>query len=302
MNVYIKSFNRPFYLDRCVRSIKFNVKGADKIIVLDDGTLSSYQRRLAAMHPDIEIRSSGADDGKVKLLREEDFRGIQARYPVASDFWISEMRKEEGPYFFLLEDDAWVSRRLDLDLIETSLRERNAVIYKCWWPDRIRHDVQEVLCAANGQAIEYFDFEARQIRDLYAAWIVAFAVFRVDYWTSNFSGLKRLADEATQLCNVQDYLLQHPDARFAKSRERTVFQGWAVPGRSTPEYYDKGLKQHLYMDALNDSWFSGQFNVAEGYPFDFSDEYLVSLFRERIPSEAIDVWKDWKAREVRYFY
>ena len=95
MNTYIKSFNRPFYLDRCIRSIKFNVKGCDKIIVLDDGTLSKYVTRLVALHPDVEFRSSVADDGKYELLRSEKFDLIQQCYPLASDFWTAELRREQ---------------------------------------------------------------------------------------------------------------------------------------------------------------------------------------------------------------
>jgi len=302
--VYIKSFNRPFYLDRCIRSIRFNVKGCSRIIVLDDGTLSKYVTRLSSLHPGVEFRSSGADDRKYELLRAERFDQIQSDYPVASDFWSAELRKETAPYFFLLEDDAWVCRRLDLARIVASLVAHNAVMYKCWWPDEVEslHQVTQSLRAPDGQGIDYYDFTATKIVDLYVAWVVAFAVFRADYWLNNFAGIKRMADEHTQLCNVQDFISAQPQSRFAKSPQRIVYQGWAIPGRSTPEYYDKGLRQHLYMDALNEAWFEGRFDVDQGYPFDYSDDYLRSVLASRLPEDVVNVWQQWKTREIRYAY
>jgi len=41
-HIIIKSFNRPYYLDRCLQSIYKFVKGNFKIIVLDDGTPGKY--------------------------------------------------------------------------------------------------------------------------------------------------------------------------------------------------------------------------------------------------------------------
>ena len=38
MDIIIKSFNRPYYLDRCILSILKNVKGDFKIKIVDDGT------------------------------------------------------------------------------------------------------------------------------------------------------------------------------------------------------------------------------------------------------------------------
>lgn len=304
VNVYIKSFNRPFYLDRCIRSIKFNVVGYSKIIVLDDGTLSKYIKRLSDLHPEVEFRSSGADDRKYELLRAECFSQIESDYPVASDFWLAELSKEPSSYFFLLEDDAWVCRRIDLTRIVQSLELNNAVMCKFWWPDEVEelHRVTHSLRAHDGQGIDYYDFSATKIVDLYVAWVVAFAVFRTDYWLNNFSGIKRMADEQTQLCNVQAFISAHPQSRFAKSPRRIVYQGWAVPGRSTPEYYDKGLRQHLYMDALNEAWFDEDFDVDQGYPFDYSDEYIQTKLRLRLPRNAVDVWKEWKVRDIRYAY
>ncbi|HEY7821953.1 MAG TPA: glycosyltransferase family 2 protein, partial [Acidimicrobiia bacterium] len=113
-NVYIKSFARPFYLDRCIRSIRFNLRGHDRIVVLDDGTERAHLDRIRDLHPDVEIRSSGADDGKMALLRQEKFSEIAARYPSAPRFWVSEIGEDPHDYTLVLEDDAWLTRHVDL--------------------------------------------------------------------------------------------------------------------------------------------------------------------------------------------
>lgn len=42
MQILIKSFNRPHYLERCLKSIIKHVVGYDEIVVLDDGTPDIY--------------------------------------------------------------------------------------------------------------------------------------------------------------------------------------------------------------------------------------------------------------------
>ena len=304
MNIYIKSFNRPFYLDRCIQSIMLNVKDFRRIIVLDDGTQSQYLHKLKALHPNVEFRSSGATDRKLELLRVENFSAIQMEFPEPSDFWFDELNKDPDDYFFLIEDDAWFSRRLDLTMIRMSLEREGGVIYKCWWPEirNKNHHVDLSLMAANGMSIEYFHSRINNISDIYAYWIVAFAIFRRDYWLNNFSGIKRMADEKSQLCNAMNFIQHHPEVRFSKSASRIVYQGWAVPGRSTPEYYDKGLRQHLYMDVLNDAWLAGSLDVSESFPHDFSNAYLLKFFTDHLSTEAITIWHKWKTQEIKYQY
>ena len=56
VTILIKSFNRSYYLDRCLQSIARHVKGDYQIIVLDDGTPKKYLSRLTEKHPHITIK------------------------------------------------------------------------------------------------------------------------------------------------------------------------------------------------------------------------------------------------------
>jgi hypothetical protein len=301
MNIYIKSFNRPFYLDRCIRSIKFNVTGYDKIIVLDDGTLSVYLSRISQLYPDVEIRSSGADDGKIKLLRQERFDEIAAKYPSATAFWVREIANDKNDYCMVVEDDVWVVRRLNLTALLPELVQNQAVICKFWWGST-QHQITAQKACAGGPVLEYFEAAYDQLEDAYSIWIVAFAVFRRDYWINSVSAARRLADERSQLIAASEFAAKHPTVRYAKTQVRTIFQGWMLPARSTPEYYDKGLIQHLYMDALNDAWLAGQIAPTDGFPFDFPKAAIRDVLATKLAAPAVRIWDEWHRREVVYFY
>ena len=46
VNIFIKSFNRPYYLDRCLQSIENFVEGDLWVKVLDDGTPEKYLKKI----------------------------------------------------------------------------------------------------------------------------------------------------------------------------------------------------------------------------------------------------------------
>ena len=46
VNIFIKSFNRPYYLDRCLQSIENFVEGDFCVKVLDDGTPETYLSKI----------------------------------------------------------------------------------------------------------------------------------------------------------------------------------------------------------------------------------------------------------------
>ena len=59
MDLLIKSFNRPYYLDRCIQSIYLNIHDNNfNIIVLDDGTPKKYLDKLLEKFPSITILKS----------------------------------------------------------------------------------------------------------------------------------------------------------------------------------------------------------------------------------------------------
>ena len=70
VNIFIKSFNRPFYLDRCLQSIENFVEGDFCVKVLDDGTPETYLSKIKEKHPKIEIIKSENYQNKVAAIAE----------------------------------------------------------------------------------------------------------------------------------------------------------------------------------------------------------------------------------------
>ena len=55
MQILIKSFNRPYYLDRCLASIKKFVVGYQKVLIMDDGTPQNYLDKIKQKFPFVEV-------------------------------------------------------------------------------------------------------------------------------------------------------------------------------------------------------------------------------------------------------
>ena len=69
MDILIKSFNRPYCLDRCIQSIYANVLDTTiSIKVLDDGTPSRYLEKLQIKYPKILIYKSSYYNEKSEAI------------------------------------------------------------------------------------------------------------------------------------------------------------------------------------------------------------------------------------------
>lgn|GEM_PF-1791518 len=302
LNIYIKSYNRPFYLERCLRSIQKNVQGYNRIYVLDDGTLSKYLERLISNYPDVTFLYSGADDGKFQLVREQRFAEIRKRYRDPSSFWIENISKDEGQYFWLLEDDTWICQPIDLQATERVLTNSGTAILKVTWcidgPDRIfSSQVYRSEVISNSCNVQYFVPHLRSLRDLYQVYGLALHIFGKQYWLNAVNDLRYFLDEDSQLRRVLNYIRRkdNRDILFAKTENRHLYWGWAIPGRSDPLYYRLGLKQHIFTDALNEAWLAGSLNVMDDFPRDIGIDHLLDIFSysgiDKLQIDSYNIWR-----------
>ncbi len=311
MNIYIKSFNRPFYLERCIQSIKFNVSGDFRIVVLDDGTQKKYLDELKRRHPDILFRHSGADDDKYELVRLKKYDLVRQRYIEPSRFWMNEIEREESSYFILLEDDTWFVEQLNVDQLQNLLDRYHPLIVKFFWGSKQLAGDDKVTKRTFLDDRVQIDFFWPRIRDRsvdpYKIWIVCMAVYEKKYWLDCFRNIKDMTDEATQLAVAYETFRRNRNRyAYAKTKKRFIYQGWIVPGRSDPLYEEYGLDSQLYIDALNSLWLSGELVPLENYPYDFSERYIVSNLHSFLKQEEIEKWKKWIRGDLfphnRYYY
>ena len=88
-DIFIKSFNRTFYLDRCLESIKKFVSGNYKITILDDGTPQKYLDKIKLKYPQIEIlKSSNYTEKSSAIISGKEINGFQ----IPTDLWINAVK------------------------------------------------------------------------------------------------------------------------------------------------------------------------------------------------------------------
>ncbi len=75
--IIIKSFNRPYYLERCLHSIYACVKGNFEIKILDDGTPKKYLEVTKSKFPNAKIITSSQYQDKIKAIEDNILKGIK---------------------------------------------------------------------------------------------------------------------------------------------------------------------------------------------------------------------------------
>jgi hypothetical protein len=130
--------------------------------------------------------------------------------------------------------------------------------------------------------------------NLWQIWYPCLAVLSKEYWINGLSKMAHVNDEDSQLEQSHKFLCERP-VTFAHTDSRRMYQGWAIPARSDPQYRNVGLEEYHFIDALNDVWLEGRLDCMEGYPHDFSEECLLAIFVGKVPQSQIDLWRAFRA-------
>jgi len=339
MNIYIKSFNRPLYLERCIKSIYLNVKNYKKIIILDDGTLPEYLEVLHNKYTELEIRISPGAKQKEQIIRSmiSDFNQKKdmstTKYPNISpaDFWTSEIGRDSEDYCMILEDDIWFTQKLDLDLIEKNMEFNNTLNVKLIWLGNKKisggeYKIEEVLLddklilqyvkpplitkleksKAYNLYLKYCKRFILNKVEIYSIYQVAMAIYKKDYWLNSWKGIPKWNDERYQLKKAVDYIreafLRGENPRFAKTEKEVLCHGFSTSVTLNGHALNKGLNCLVFNEFLNRKWLQGKINVMESYPKDFSEEYLINVLRDAgMVDEDISKWQQWKREVIKQY-
>jgi hypothetical protein len=112
MLILIKSYKRPYLLEFTIQSIIKNVVGEYFIVVIDDGTPQVYLDKIKKRYHQVSIEKSAYYEKKSRIdgnLLNQDKKLILPH----SD-WNFYVKKYATDYFLILEDDQFVSEKLDL--------------------------------------------------------------------------------------------------------------------------------------------------------------------------------------------
>lgn len=324
MDIIIKSFNRPYYLDRCIQSIrKFVVHSDYRIIILDDGTPDKYLKKISEKYSDITILKSHLYDEKVIAI-ENDVPNINSKVPM--DLWI-DAAKSASDYFVLLEDDIWLTDYIALNDLLISLRKDNVQMLKLFWLGNAKlisdHIVKKesffsiykpnlytrnpflyklffVSSRFNIQRIMSFLTIYTKARALnyYSIYSVAGAVFRREYFLSLWNNHTNTINEGLQLINAVRFLNKNKNVTFGRTNKEVVKTSFLSAATNEHKSYENvSIDMFVFNKIINEAWYEGELDAMSNFPNDLNPETIQKILRDKNAANANEEeWIKWVER------
>ncbi|HOX84137.1 MAG TPA: hypothetical protein PLJ60_17210 [Chryseolinea sp.] len=320
MDIVVKSFFRPYYLERCLRSIKLKVKGDYTVTVLDDGTPEKYLTAIHSRFPDIRIIKSKEYDLKTEQIHQH-LKGHQ-KYenrliPVA--LW-KNFIADCSEYFLLLEEDAWITDPISVDDIQKVMQESDLLIVKLGWnsneklvsglKQQLQQGIEEFIIDLPSISLSilkpYFNdtFRVRSILNklgwstskftlpYYKLYTVSSAFFNKEYWQYIWTDAESRVDEPSQLLRAVEWRVKVGTGRYGKTVEEFIKTSFI-----TSSYNSFKLNQFDMIrlnSILNEAWLSGEFDSMLNFPKDYDVKILQQIVIKRNdPLCTVADWNSW---------
>jgi hypothetical protein len=327
MDVLIKSFNRPYYLDRCIQSIYENVVDSKLVIkVLDDGTPVKYLEKIQKKFPEIEIIKSEFYFEKSKAI-EKNSSALNTTIPIR--LWLNAAHNVTE-YFLLLEDDIWFTEKINLEETYEFLEKENIFSLKLFWLNNpklvhgktIKTDKHTVIYKPvvftknpllhriifritryNNRKIMrflklYSDEKALQYYSIYN---VAGAVFHKKYFLSLWNQHQNQVDEHLQLRNAVKFWHSNPKMQFARTEEEVLATGFS--SSATNKNYETGqFDIFTFNKILNEAWFEDRLLSVTDFSNDLSKREIEAILLENNdPKAEVSDWNKWTTSFKKQF-
>ncbi len=322
MDILIKSFNRPYYLDRCIQSILLNSQNLEyKIVVLDDGTPQKYLDKLLDKYRDIKIVKSDLYDEKSNAIAN-DIQNINSKIPI--ELWVKSA-KNASNYFLLIEDDFWFTKSFNLKKFRLNLEvDKIKMLKLCWLgnPKLINENTNSHnnLYSIYGPNL-YIDkpclfnlifridrFKIRKILtflnffseerfiNYYTIYATSGAVFKKKYFLNLWKNHKNSVDEALQLFNAVKFInKKKKSAAFGFSNSELMKTGFfSSASNQNKEFKNVAIDMFSFNKIINEAWFNNDFDAMENYPNDLNAEKIEAiLIKSNNPLATISEWNKW---------
>lgn len=317
-HILIKSFNRPFYLDRCLQSIKRFVKGDYKIIVLDDGTPLKYLDKIRTKYTEVIIRLSEQHDFKVQSIKENLESGKEIDgFLIPTQLWYNAV-KEASDYVLMIEDDVWFVESMDIELMITEMKTRNVDLLKVGQLRKPEHHQNQIseniysetpkkLWTAPPMLMDWFMYNKFKFFSIMyrLGWVdnltkreywklnsILMGLWRKEYWLWVWKDAKNKVDENMQLRNAALWYRKNKTnknmiGRTSVNHLKTTFQSSA-----TNSYHKYGVEfdVNYFNFLINEAWYKNEFDTCQNFPNDFSLEYFESFLDDKINKNEFHQW------------
>lgn len=321
-DILIKSFNRPFYLDRCLYSIFHFVKGDLSVSVLDDGTPQKYLQKIQENYPEVKIFTSESYEKKVAAIEENLKSGKEINgFEIPTKLWI-EHAKNASEYFIITEDDVWFTHEINLNEGISDCKKFNINLLKLGWlgnfTDDQNIDIQEInskisaiipkdLFLANEKLMEAFFYNKLKFftilykfgkvdnttrRKYWALNSILMGLYKKEYWLEIWKNMHGKVDEKRQLINAAVYYKKHKNNRNFIARLKDEAMKTTFKSSATNSYHQYGnqFDVNLFNHQINEAWLSGNFDALQNFPKDFCTEYFEKFLNEKIDKNEFRNW------------
>jgi len=320
--IFIKSFNRPFYLDRCIASIEKYVSGEYKIKVLDDGTPEKYLDKIRKKYSNVEILLSDNYSKKIKAIEENLVSGKAVNgFEIPTKFWYENV-KNGSEYVIVTEDDVWFTQPINVAELSNQAKNLNINLIKLGWlgneserkdlninsiSDNLESAKPKDLLFFPGKMMEAFFYNHYKFytilyklgkvdnftqRKYWALNSILMGFFNKEYWLKIWEGMDGKVDEKRQLINASFAYKKHKKnpnfiSKLKHESMKTTFQSSAT--NSYHEYgfdFDVNRFNHL----INEAWLKDDFDAMENFPNDFLPDYFKKYVGEQIKFDEFEKW------------
>lgn len=322
-HILVKSFNRAYYLDRCLQSIQQFVEGDYQIVVLDDGTPKKYLDKIKEKFPEVEIRLSEQYDQKIQAIQENLVSGKEIDgFQIPISLWKKAV-EESSDYLIMTEDDVWLTEKINIDELVNSMRKYQMVLLKLGWVSQReiqskKNELNEYLIGIQPKVFSapkwflkniVFEKKWKIYSIMYRLGIVnsstvseywvmnalLMGLYERNYWLKLWHSLETKVDEQEQLLNAVDWYRKNKrENLYGKlnfEMMKTTFQSSAT---NSYHRYGDNFDVNRFNHIMNESWLLNEFDSMENFPSDFSINYITS-FLEKNEHEKTSpkAWLDW---------
>lgn len=313
IDILVKSFNRPYYLDRCLKSIQMNVKGSYSITILDDGTLEKYIEKLQIIYPDVHFKFSEYYD--LKIRRIEDHLANKEVFQHSENplhLWQQSVASSTD-FILWLEEDNWFKQPFKIDEAVGLMKSEQLQLLKMCWngnPQTVQGE-KEFLSndfekidpnmpkLPNWFLTSYFEnkFKLRSFLDrigqrialpYYTLYATSGAIFDKSYWSYLWKDADNVFNEFKQLKNAVAYWNSR-DMKVGKPKSEVISTSFLTA--STNRFSIKNSDMIKVNSAFNEAWFHDQMDVLNNLPDDFDVSYLSRFLNH--DKQLLNGWKEW---------
>ena len=327
MDILIKSFNRAYYLDRCITSIYQNVVGFSKIMIIDDGTPTKYLNKIVETYPEvILVKTKNYAEKSEKILKGEICNGIP------SDDWIQSVEKCSD-YFLMIEDDVWFTSEINLNVLEQEMVQNNCSLLKIAWQgntkfndkihenkisDNIVSQRPNILFINNEVLLRAFFNNTLKIRSFlcrlgiannqtinqyYFFISISMGIYHKKFWLYTWKESKGKVNEVDLMINASIWYKRNSKKKSNLiCRTQSEYLKTTCQSSSTSDYhrYKNQLDVDLFNKTLNEAWFTNRLDSYQNYPKDFSFDYI-SSFLPLNKNCNKEIWNHWRNEFKNHF-